>query len=218
MQDFDKFEDELLTGLRDWVDETLASTKVEALKPEWLSVNENSVLGEGAYGIICEASLVGGPWSGMSLVVKRARTPSELDAVAAVAGLEDVADSYLNIEAKINEEVSRDCPGVAAAYVGSCTKDGILWLCWCKDGTQTLEDALNDADWVESVSPLAKALKLPQIVGQDPSSLRHLAEAVALQLLSHCEAMAKAGICHRCPLYASLVCGALHHKLRSCVA
>jgi hypothetical protein len=196
--------------LRAVVDE---KTSTGRLQTDWIVFNQSAVLGRGAYGTVVEARLIAGPWSGLRLVAKRALDGkmdppvipsgaasifgnSQTDSFLKTENVEEEelkrAAEYLDVEAKLNAMVTRACPAIAAPYLGDVLSDGRRWLLWELISRQTLEDVLEDADWVGNVSPLAEALGVSER-GERAAVL--VAQAVATQLLEACRALQAAGIC-----------------------
>mmetsp|Transcript_10689 Transcript_10689/g.23901 ORF Transcript_10689/g.23901 Transcript_10689/m.23901 type:complete len:557 (-) Transcript_10689:84-1754(-) len=174
--------------------------------PESLSVDYAAMLGDGTYGEVFMADLLGGEETRKG-VAKRAKDgcrdthdPAWSDHVN-VTPDEDERDSlagqYLETEAYINDLVMDIAPTCAAPYLGKCSKGGKDWLVFSFLAGETLEDLLVLADKEFSLRALASELHVEDFVDDDVRSLRRLVNCVAEQLLQCCLDLQRAGVAHR---------------------
>ena len=224
-QDFEQFRAEI-SGIRHLAIERLRAlvdkkASTFCIQPEWVVFNQSATLGRGAYGTVVEAQLIEGPWAGLRVVAKRAldatdppvlpsgaarifaSNPMELLPAKQIIDEDELqrAAEYLDVEARVNEMVTRACPAIAAPYLGEVQSDGRRWLLWELMGRQTLEEVLEDAEWVGSVGPLAEAVGV-SVYGEEAPQM--VVRAVAKQLLNACQALHAAGVCEF--PYASELC------------
>ena len=172
-----------------------------------LSVDYDQMLGDGTYGEVFMAKFTGGKHRGKEAVVKRAKDGLQdpMDPVKYVKKErskqmeehDELAAAYLTTEGYVNDLVMDSCSEAAAPYLGMMTKKGKRWLVWEFLDGATLEDLLLECDECYSLQPLARAVGINDFVDGDIPSLRILVNKIALQLLSHCLALEKAGVAHR---------------------
>jgi serine/threonine protein kinase len=160
------------------------------LPAEWLDIDTRNMVGNGAYGEVYEARVVGGPLKGLRVVAKRAKVKRAKEADGSSA------QRYLEVEAYINDVLMALCPEIAPRYLGICNKKGREWLVWEFAGTETLEDILLRCAAEDSLKPLAIALRIENFDG-GVNSVQNLATEVAVQLLTCCKALEESGIAHR---------------------
>ena len=160
------------------------------LPAEWLEIDTKHELGNGAYGEVYEAMIIGGPLKGLKVVAKRAKVKRAKDADGSNA------QRYLEVEAYINDVLMAFCPEIAPRYLGICNKKGREWLVWEFAGSGTFEDVLLQCASAGSLDPLAAALHFENFDG-GLNSILSLVTEVASQLLVCCKALEEAGIAHR---------------------
>ena len=148
------------------------------------------MVGNGAYGEVYEARVIGGPLKGLRVVAKRAKVKRAKEADGSNA------QRYLEVEAYINDDLMALCPEIAPRYLGICNKKGREWLVWEFAGTETLEDILVRCASGNTLKPLASVLRLEDFDG-GVRSVQKLVTEVAVQLLTCCQALEESGIAHR---------------------